>query len=68
MLLTTYYSDDRSKRVGGAGVLSCVEEKRIAYRLLIEKPELKSAVGKHGRKWEDNVRTDLTEIRLEHID
>jgi hypothetical protein len=68
VFLTKYNSVDRSRMVRVAGYLSCVEEKRIAYRILVEKPEWKSAAGKHGRKWEDDVRMHLTDIRCEHMD
>jgi hypothetical protein len=37
-------------------------EKRKAYRLLVEKPEGKSQVGKPGCRWVNNIRMDLGEI------
>jgi hypothetical protein len=37
-------------------------EKRKAYRILVGKPEGKRQLGRPGRRWEDNIRTDLREI------
>jgi hypothetical protein len=33
-----------------------------AYKLLIFKPERKRAVGRRGRRWEDNIKTDIKVI------
>jgi hypothetical protein len=33
-------------------------EKRNAYRILVEKPERKRPLGRHRRRWEDNVRIE----------
>jgi hypothetical protein len=35
---------------------------RNAYRILVGKPELKRPQGRPRRRWEDNIRMDLTEI------
>jgi hypothetical protein len=32
------------------------------YRVLVRKPEGKRPLGRPGRRWEDNVRTDLQEV------
>jgi hypothetical protein len=37
-------------------------EKRISYRILVGKPEGKKPLGRHRRRWEDNIRMDLREI------
>jgi hypothetical protein len=37
-------------------------EKRNAYRILVGKPEGKRPLGRHRRRWEDNIRMDLREI------
>jgi hypothetical protein len=34
-------------------------EKRNAYRILLGKPEGKRPLGKHRRKWVDNIKMDL---------
>jgi hypothetical protein len=37
------------------------EERRNAYRILVGKPEGKRPLGRHRRRWEDNIRMDLRE-------
>jgi hypothetical protein len=37
-------------------------EKRIAYRILVGKPEGKKPLGRPRRRREDNIRIDLREI------
>jgi hypothetical protein len=34
-------------------------EKRHAYRILVVKPERKRLLGRHGRRWDDNIKIDL---------
>jgi hypothetical protein len=38
-------------------------EKRNAYRVLVGKPEGKRPIGRQRRRWEDNIKMVLTEIR-----
>jgi hypothetical protein len=40
-------------------------EKRNVYRLLVGKPEGKRPLGRPRRRWIDNIKMDLLEIRLE---
>jgi hypothetical protein len=37
-------------------------EKRIAYRLLVEKPDEKRPLRRPRRRWVDNIRMDLGEV------
>jgi hypothetical protein len=39
-----------------------------SYNVLGGKPEEKRPLGRHGRRWEDNSRMDLGEIRWEDAD
>jgi hypothetical protein len=39
-------------------------EKRNAYRLLVGKPEGKRPLGRPTRRWVDDIRMNLLEIRL----
>jgi hypothetical protein len=39
-----------------------MEEKRIACRLLMGKPEGKRPLGRPRRRWVDNIRMDLGEV------
>jgi hypothetical protein len=43
-------------------------EIRYAYKVLVEKPEGKRPLGRPMRRWEDNIRMDLREIRWEDVD
>jgi hypothetical protein len=36
-----------------------MRKRKHAYRALVSKPEGKSALGRTGRRWEDNVKLDL---------
>jgi hypothetical protein len=36
-------------------------DRRGAYRVLVERPEGKRPLGRHGRKWEDDIEMDLQE-------
>jgi hypothetical protein len=38
-------------------------ERRGAYRVLVEKPEGMRPVGKPRRRWENNIKVDLREVR-----
>jgi len=41
------------------GECSAYGGRRIVYRVLVGKPEGKGPVGRHRRRWEDNIKTDL---------
>jgi hypothetical protein len=43
-------------------------EKRNVYRLLVGKPERKRPLGRQRRRWIDNIKMDLSEIRLNVVD
>jgi hypothetical protein len=43
-------------------------EKRNAYRLLVRKPIGKRPLGRRRRRWVDNIKIDLREIRWNGID
>jgi hypothetical protein len=34
-------------------------EGRDAYRILVRRPEGRRPLGKHRRRWEDNIKMDL---------
>jgi hypothetical protein len=38
-------------------------EKRNAYRILVGKPDGKRPLGRPRRRWVDNIKMDLREIR-----
>jgi hypothetical protein len=35
------------------------------YRVLVERPEGKRSLGRPRRRWEDNIKMDLKEIRID---
>jgi hypothetical protein len=45
-----------------------MREKRNSYRLLEGKPEVKRPLGRPGRRWVDNIRMDLGEVRWGDVD
>jgi hypothetical protein len=43
-------------------------EERNVYRLLVGKPEGKRPLGRPRRRWIDNVKMDILEIRFNVVD
>jgi len=43
-------------------------EKRVIYRVLVEKPEGKRPLGIPRHRWEDNIKMDLQEVGCEGMD
>jgi len=43
-------------------------ERRGVYRVLVRKNEGKRPLGRPRRRWEDNIKTDLQEVKCEGID
>jgi hypothetical protein len=43
-------------------------EKRNSYRVLVGKPEVKRPLGRPTRRWVDNNRMDLGEVRWGDVD
>jgi hypothetical protein len=41
--------------------------RRAAYRVLVEKPVGRRPLGIPRRRWEDNIKIDLREVRWGHI-
>jgi hypothetical protein len=38
-------------------------EKRGSYRILVGRPERRRPLGRPKRRWEDNIKMDLQEVR-----
>jgi hypothetical protein len=51
------------RRMRCAGHVAWMGEKRNAYTLLVDKPEGKRPLGRPRRRWVDNIRKDLGEVR-----
>ena len=45
-----------------AGHVACMEDGRVACRVLVGKSEGKRPLGTYRRRWEDNFKMDLGEI------
>ena len=45
------------------GICSLHGERRGVYRVLVGKPEGKRPLGRARRRWEDNIKTDLTKTK-----
>jgi len=39
-------------------------ERRSVYRVLVRKSEGKRPIGRHRRRWEDNIKMDLQEVGI----
>jgi hypothetical protein len=53
----------KSRRMRWTGRVARMGEKRNAYRLLVGKPEGKRPLGRPRRRWVDNIRMHLGEVR-----
>ena len=53
----------KSRRMRWAGHVARVGEKRVVHRVLVGKPEGKRPLRRPRRRWEDNIKMDLQEVR-----
>ena len=51
-----------------AGHVARMWERRGLYRVLVGKPEGKRPLGRPRRRWEDNIKMDLQEVRCWSMD
>jgi hypothetical protein len=58
----------KSSRMRCAGHVAQMRERRNAYSILVVKPERKKSLGRPRRRWVDNIKVDLTEIRWGGMD
>jgi hypothetical protein len=52
----------KSRRVRGTGHIARMGEMGSTYKTLVGKPEGKRPLGRHRRRWKDNMRMVLREI------
>jgi hypothetical protein len=52
----------KSREIRRAGHEARMGVGRGLYRVLVGKPEGKRALGRHRRRWEDNIKIDLQEV------
>jgi len=48
-----------------AGQVACMREGRSVYRVLVGRPEGKRQLRRPRRRWEDNIKMNLTEIVID---
>jgi hypothetical protein len=53
----------KSGRMRWTGHVARIGEKRNAYRILVSTPEGKRPLGRPGRRWVDNIKMDLRDVR-----
>jgi hypothetical protein len=53
----------KSSRMRWAGHVARMGEGRDVYRVLVGKPEGKSPIWRPRRRWKDNIKTDIQEVR-----
>jgi hypothetical protein len=58
----------KSRRMRWAGHVACVGEGRGVYRVLVVRSEGERSLGRHRRRWEDNIKMDLREIGIDGAD
>ena len=56
------------RRMRWAGHVARMGEERGVYRVLVGKPEGRRPLGRPRRRWADNIRTDLQEVRCVYMD
>jgi hypothetical protein len=52
----------KSRRMRWMGYVAWMEEGRGTYRVFVGKPGGKRSLGRHRRRWEDNIKMDLQEV------
>ena len=52
----------KSRIMRWVGHVARMGEGRDVYRVLVGNPEGKSPLGRHRRRWEDNIKMDLQEV------
>jgi hypothetical protein len=58
----------KSRRMRWASHVARIGQKTNAYRIFVRKPEGKRPLGKPRRKWEDNTKKDVREIRWDDME
>jgi len=58
----------RLRRIRWVGHVARTGERRVAYRNWVGKPERKRALGRPGRRWEDNIKMDFKATQWDGVD
>jgi len=57
----------KSRRMRWAGHVARIGKGRGVYRVLVGKPEGKKPLGRSRRRWADNIKMDLQEVRCRNM-
>ena len=52
----------KTRRMRRTGHVASMEERKVAFKVLVGKPEGKRPFGRLRHRWEDNVKMDLQEV------
>jgi hypothetical protein len=52
----------KSRRMGWTGHVARIEDRRVAYRVLMGKPKGKRPLGRPRRRWEDNIKMGFQDV------
>jgi hypothetical protein len=55
----------KARRIRWTGHVARMGEGRRIYRVSVVRPEVKRPLGRPRRRWEDNIKMDLREIRID---
>jgi len=58
----------KSRKMKWVGHVARMEESSGVYRVLVGKPEGKRPLGRHRRRWEDNIKMVLQEVGCGGVD
>jgi hypothetical protein len=58
----------KSRRMRWARHVARIGEGRGVYKVLVRKPKRRRPLGRHRRRWEDNIRMDLREVGCGGVD
>ena len=58
----------KSRRMRCVGHVARMVEGRGVYRILVGNPEGRRSLGRPRRRWEDNIKLDLQEVRCGSMD
>jgi hypothetical protein len=57
----------KSRRMKSTGHVARIREKSNACKIFVGKPEGKRTLGRHRHSWEDNIKTDITDVKLDYM-
>jgi hypothetical protein len=57
----------KPRRTRWVGHVARMGKGRCLYRVLVGRPEYKRPLGRPSRRWEDNIKMDLRELRIDRM-